>query len=68
MGEPVALVPGKPDPELAAELRADLRPLLEQIAAIMSKARRNGLNVAWAITWDQFGRPVIQTIDVMRPL
>jgi hypothetical protein len=73
MGLPVStpvieFVAGKTDADLAAEFRAELRPLVEQIAKIMERARRHGLNTGFAITWDAYGRAIVQQIDVTRPL
>lgn len=65
---PLHLIAGKTDAETAAEFRSALRPLLEQIAAIMADARRKGMNVGWAIAFDQYGRPQITSIDVTKPL
>lgn len=44
------------DAVIAAEIRAQLSPLLDQICAVMSKARADGLEVSWAIQPDSFGR------------
>lgn len=68
MSEVAQLVPTKSDAETAAEIRKDLRPLLEQVANIMADARRKGLTVGWAIAFDQHGRPQINSIDVTKPL
>lgn len=65
---PLHIVASKTDAETAAEIRAGLRPLLEQVANIMADARRRGLNVGWAISFDQYGRPQITSIDVTKPL
>ena len=66
--EPVALVPTKPDTEAAADARAKLTPLLEQVAAIMNDIERDGLRIGWQIGRDSFGRQRLLTIDVSRPL
>jgi hypothetical protein len=68
MAEALSLVPSKTDAEMAQEIRAELRPLLEQIASIMGRARKSGMNIGWAIGWDNYGRAVINQIDVNKPL
>lgn len=65
---PVALVPGRTDAEIADEIRRELRPALEEIAAVFMMARRHGLNVAFQIEWDSFGRAVVGGINVTKPL
>lgn len=44
------------DTVIAAELRAEIGPLLDQIIKVMSKARTEGFEVTWAIQPDSFGR------------
>lgn len=65
---PVALVPGRTDAEIADEIRRELRPALEEVASVFMMARRHGLNVGFAIEWDSFGRAVIGSINVTKPL
>jgi hypothetical protein len=48
--------PIRTDAVIAAELRAEIGPLLDQICVIMSKARIEGYEVTWAIMPDSFGR------------
>ena len=48
--------PLRTDAVIAAELRAEIGPLLDQILALMSKARADGFEVTWAIQPDSFGR------------
>lgn len=44
------------DTVIAAEIRAEMAPLIEKICAVMSKARADGYEVSWAIAPDSFGR------------
>lgn len=63
------LTPTKPDSEIAAELRAELSPLLAQASGIIDAARRtHGLVVNFSIGPDNFGRIRCQEIVVTRPL
>lgn len=56
------------DTAIAAEIRAELRPILEQAAVVMNKARARGLIVNFAIGLDAYGRHAVNSIDVVRPL
>lgn len=63
------LVPTRPDSEIAAEIRAELAPLLDQVATILGRARQShGLQVQFNIAPDNFGRMRCQEIIVTRPL
>lgn len=48
--------PLRTDTVIAAELRAELSSLLDQLCQIMSAARADGYEVSWAIQPDSFGR------------
>lgn len=48
--------PLRTDAVIAKELRDQIGPLLEQICAVISKARADGYEVAWVIQPDSFGR------------
>ena len=50
--------PLRTDAVVAAEIRAELGPMLDQICAVLSKARNEGYEVAWVIQPDSFGRQV----------
>lgn len=68
-GGSVTLVPGKTDGEKAAAYRAEIGPLLTQLADILYRARQDGLNVGWTgFGIDQFGRSVVPNIDITKPL
>ena len=48
--------PLRTDAVIAAELRGQISPLLDQLCRIMSQARTEGYEVAWSILPDSFGR------------
>lgn len=56
------------DAAIAAEVRATLPPVLEQVAAIMNKARAHGLIVNFNVGLDQYGLHRPSPIDVTKPL
>jgi hypothetical protein len=56
------------DREVAEEIRAELRPVLEAAAAIQQRARARGLDIGWQIVTDQFGRIQVGPISVTKPL
>ncbi len=66
--EIVSINPAKTDPEKAAQIRAMLTPVLEQVCAIVGDARANGLIVSFNIAPDQFGRVKVQALDITKPL
>ena len=54
---------------IVRELRDELTPLLEEVCEIMSKARSAGLQVAWNIQPNSFGRKFrVVEISVVKPL
>jgi hypothetical protein len=59
---------GRRDEDIAAELRAELRPLLESVAAIQNRATKHGLQIGWQLARDAFGRNFVQSIEVIKPL
>ena len=61
------LTPTKPDSEVAAELRAELMPILKQVCDILDRARASGLNIGYSITPDQYGRHAA-VIQIVKPL
>lgn len=50
------VMPLRTDAIVAAELRAKVGPLLDQLCAVLSEARADGFEVSWAIQPDSFGR------------
>jgi hypothetical protein len=66
MNDNVTTIPT--DAALAAEVRAELPPLLEQVCAVINRARAHGLIVGFNCNVDQYGRHRPSAIDVTRPL
>lgn len=56
------------DIAIAASIRADLVPLLEQVCAILNRAKHHGLNVGFNCNPDNYGRHRPSSIDVAKPL
>jgi hypothetical protein len=56
------------DQAIAAEIRAELAPLLDHVAAIMNRGQSHGLKVGFSIGLDQYGRHRPTPIDITRPL
>jgi hypothetical protein len=59
---------GKTDTDVAAEFKAELRPLLDKIAAMQNRAAQLGLQLGFQFARDQFGRSFVQSVDVVKPL
>jgi len=64
----LSIVPAKTDRDVAEELRARLRPLLEQVCAIISDANAMGIEVGFQFVRSPLGRNVVQEIQVKRAL
>ena len=63
------IVGGKSDMERAAGYRAEIAPMLTQLAEIMSRAGKDGLIIGWGpFTADQFGRFAPPVVTVTKPL
>lgn len=56
------------DAQRASDIRAKLRPLLEQVCEIIGAARRDGLAVGFNLQPDQYGIQRVVTLDVSKPL
>lgn len=57
------------DAVVAKEVRDALSPLLDQVCEIMSGAKASGLQVAWNIQPDSFGRRFrVVEISIVKPL
>jgi hypothetical protein len=66
--EPLSIVPGKSEAELARSYRDRVMPLLEQVCGLCTEARQNGLQIAFNLGPDQFGRQRIQMFDISKSL
>ena len=64
----VTLVAGQSDVDLAAEIRAEMRPLLDRVVEVQNRASRAGLQIGFQLARDQFGRSFFQSVDVFKPL
>lgn len=61
--------PLRTDAFIAQELRDELTPLQDQVCRIMTKAKASGMQVAWSIQPDSFGRHFrIIEISIVKPL
>ena len=56
------------DADKAADLRAKLRPILEQACEIIAAARRDGLIITFNLSPDQYGVTRVMALDVVKPL
>lgn len=70
MNEPklVQMEPAVSDSDHAADVRAALRPVLEQACDIINGAKRHGLVVSFGLNPDQFGIHRVGDIGVTKPL
>jgi hypothetical protein len=60
--------PVESEKEKAAKVRAAIRSLLEQCAAVMNEAQKDGINVTFAMSRDAYGRWMPGSIDCVKPL
>lgn len=57
------------DAFIAQELRDELAPLLDQVCIVMTKAKASGMQLAWSIQPDSFGRRFrVVEISIVKPL
>lgn len=56
------------DEERGAMIRAELRPVLEQACDIITKARRDGINIGFNLGPDQFGVQRITSLDLFKAI
>ena len=61
------LVPTKTDAELASALRCDLADPINELCALIDRAKANGLTVNFNIAPDPYGRSVA-TIHIVKAL
>lgn len=67
-GEVSALVPRKPDQEIATDLKVKAAGPATMLAEIMNEARGHGLILNFNIGPNQFGRIGVNDITVIKPL
>lgn len=56
------------DKEVAADLRARMTAKLVEVAMILDEANRSGMRIAFQLGIDGFGRNVVTTLDIVKPL
>lgn len=56
------------DAVTAADLRARATPLLNQLCELVDEARAAGLNLGFGIGQDNFGRTIINQLNIVKPL
>lgn len=61
-----ALVPNKPDKEIADELRKKFFEALQPVAALIVEAESNGFEVGFQFGKDAFGKAQIQVINLLK--
>lgn len=64
----IGLPTGPTDAERAEQYRQALRPVLEEACRLLALARSEGLQINWNLAPDQYGRYVIQALDVLKVL
>lgn len=73
--EPLHIIPGGAtfapkisDKDRAEQLRAQLRPLLDQACELITTARREGLVITFNLGPDQYGIQRVAALDILKPL
>lgn len=64
--EPIALVPGRPDVEVAAEMKARIAAELKKVAPLLDEAERLGFAVGFQLGKDWTGKFTIATLDLLK--
>jgi hypothetical protein len=63
-----AIVPGRSDTEVAADLRKRLEAALGEAISIMDDANESGLQVSFQLGRDSYGKNRINELGIVRPL
>jgi hypothetical protein len=63
-----AIVPGRSDAEVAADLRKRLNAALGEVKSIMDDANDSGLQVSFQLGRDSYGKNRINELGIVRPL
>ena len=58
----------KTEAQKADAYRVKCAPLLEAFAALMNEAKRDGFQLSFTMTADQFGRFVAPPVSIVKPL
>jgi uncharacterized iron-regulated protein len=64
--EPIQLVPGKSDKEIAEELKAEIIETSKAYLAVITKAHRLGFHVQMGSSPNAFGEVVIQQLVIAK--
>ena len=64
----LSVVGGVPDTVKAENYRLELRPILEQAAEVLNRAKADGLVISFSINPDQYGRYRVTEIGIVKPL
>lgn len=68
-GEPFSRINTVPtDADVAQNIRDEIRPVLEQLAAILNRGKAHGLIVSFTMQQDQYGRATVTEPSIVRPL
>lgn len=62
------LHPRETDAQKAEQILDAVRPILEQLAAVITETERKGMRLEFAIGRDAFGRHIIQHLHVLKVL
>lgn len=58
----------KTEKEVVADLRARTEAKLAEVALILDDANRAGMRITFNIGVDGFGRNVVQSLEIMKPM
>lgn len=56
------------DQQKADRFKAEMKPIAEALAALMTAAERDGMRIEFSINRDAFGRQVVQSVSVVKVL
>lgn len=62
------LVGGRPDADIAAELRTEIRAALEPVCSIIDRAVSHGMQVNFSVGMGPLGKTIVQGIGIVRQL
>lgn len=68
MNEPLKIITGTSDQELANDLRKRMQAALVPVCEIMREADQAGLELNFNIGRDQYGRRNVAALTIVRPL
>lgn len=62
------LVGGRPDVEIAAELRTELKAALEPVCVVIDRAVTHGMQVSFSVGMGPLGKTIVQGVSIVRQL